>query len=542
METPDLKFKFGEARDGHVLALRKWFEDIPDNLFCGKKMSVSVEFAKSDYLTMFSFAARSCEEGLSPACLSLFKININEIPQPRYVTTDSVTNAFSRMYNDKTGARAKALKTLSEHSKSWDHTKYYFPGTAVVQSSGSGKSRMLTSMHECGVYVVYCSFLEDLATGYPKRSNFANDLLENEYSSMEFRFLSFYLAAFDLVSTSGKDSTEFFKWQNISDSEEIESDFKTQLLARMEYHMAALKEKSKTSEPEVKIVIIDSLFAYAQEVLSSHPNSSDLRILIVFDEVRQLLGKNNTVKITDSPFAIMRRSSIFMPKNKGFFIVMLDTTATVSNLAPTAQDELSERAVQGRKLFAPIYLIANFDIEVKDEASSSLHNYLQPEYLYRYGRPLWTSLIDSETDTTRVLALACSKLLGGSVHISHDFDMQQLNVARCLSLLRARVPFLVYKSELASKLVAGHLWNCVYISPDRHTVVSTMPSEPIVSEAACHWLSLPNAWKTVLEQYVNQLKIGSVNAGESGEVAAAIICLLARDRVVAANAKIIERS
>jgi len=158
--------------------------------------------------------------GIDAYCQARIKISILEAPKLSSIKLSS-QQAFERPYNDISGARAHAFLTLSEYARKWDRNSWYYPGTAIVQSSGSGKSKMVLSMTELDVYVFYCSFMSSTSSRVPARSAFAHYFLGNfpgSESELLLRFLSFFLAA--SVLKRGKTPSGFAELQKAPDFHE----------------------------------------------------------------------------------------------------------------------------------------------------------------------------------------------------------------------------------------------------------------------------------------------------------------------------------
>jgi hypothetical protein len=126
-----------------------------------------------------------------------------------------------------------------------------------------------------------------------------------------------------------------------------------------------------------------------------------------------------------------------------------------------------------------------------------------------------------------LVQFAMRKLIGGK-QINLKFTLEEQD---CLAILRARLPFKVWRADFASELVASHMSWCTYISEDRHFVHSTVVSEPILADAATMWMSSTNYGyaHVILQKYMEMTMNGIVDIGKFGEHVAAIIFLLARD-------------
>ena len=118
-------------------------------------------------------------------------------------------------------------------------------------------------------------------------------------------------------------------------------------------------------------------------------------------------------EIAASPFICLHHALQWLPRLSGVFSVFLDTTSRISNLAPPVGLDPSEHVVGGgRKLYQPLYLLACVDVDIQEISNHTLDEVFVPAVLFRYGRPLWSSLIGRETHEG-IRRLAASKLVGG---------------------------------------------------------------------------------------------------------------------------------
>jgi hypothetical protein len=81
---------------------------------------------------------------------------------------------------------------LSSYAELWDPDKYYYPGTSIIQTSGSGKSRTVLALAQHGVFVVYCSLMSENSSGFPTRSAVADSLASDKPSNKEHQFTLYY--------------------------------------------------------------------------------------------------------------------------------------------------------------------------------------------------------------------------------------------------------------------------------------------------------------------------------------------------------------
>lgn len=128
-----------------------------------------------------------------------------------------------------------------------------------------------------------------------------------------------------------------------------------------------------------------------QPVDDSNAKVGDLTVVFVFDEVRATLRGNGKA------FADLRRVACEFPADSGLTVVLIDTVSRISNISPVADKDPSLRIQSGVRLFPPIYLLPTMDIfaSVHDVMGRvTLPQLLNPEVLYRLGRPLWNSYIN----------------------------------------------------------------------------------------------------------------------------------------------------
>ena len=91
--------------------------------------------------------------------------------------------------------------------------------------------------------------------------------------------------------------------------------------------------------------------------------SMSIVVAFIFDEARKLLKQ---AKMKDNNFVLLRRAFTYFPRRTGYLAplaVITDTTAKVSNFAPSNHLEASARATKMPSgTFPPFYLAANADI------------------------------------------------------------------------------------------------------------------------------------------------------------------------------------
>ncbi|KNZ61827.1 hypothetical protein VP01_13519g1, partial [Puccinia sorghi] len=113
-----------------------------------------------------------------------------------------------------------------------------------------------------------------------------------------------------------------------------------------------------------------------------------LRLLLAIDEASQLLHSSG-LPYGMTFFRIFRHTLAKIPSQNRFFSILADTTSRVTNFNLPAHLDPSHRPGKtGRKLFAPIYQIPTFDINVP--APPTTWQQLQSAFrLLRYGSPFF---------------------------------------------------------------------------------------------------------------------------------------------------------
>ncbi|KAJ1555818.1 hypothetical protein HK405_012449 [Cladochytrium tenue] len=409
----------------------------------------------------------------------------------------SLRENFGLKLVDKEHYVSAMLNKLQGYLGEWDAKAggYYWPGTALIQSSGTGKSRLVRELTAHGIFVVYCSFLQWESSGFPRRSPEIADYLAKTNAGDDF--FAYYIACAELVEDAyrRKESPREFYERQI----DLKNGLRFWRLVMNRVRDISLKGGRVSAD-----------------VLVSRRG---LDILFVFDEARDLLPKHDAASkqglwqpASDSAFAWMRRDARRFPRPSRAFVLTIDTTSRVSDLAPVSYVDPSKRIKFGTAVFNPLYLIASMDAKAEPLYNTQLEQAFVPKTQFLHGRPLWWSLLSIEPqDVWKIVLTACEKLVGG-LNFDKKFPM---NEAHAATIIRTRVPFVVHRADLAGELVASHMWWCLYISPDRNQIVSTMGSEPILSEAGAIWMK--KRGEDVLKLFTGMVQRSMVDIGHGGE-------------------------
>jgi hypothetical protein len=130
--------------------------------------------------------------------LKLFKDSFKIDLKPQKINANDMMDivklekSFSETTLDKRAVEY-ILKRLSNLAYDFDRTHWYYPGTAIVQSSGAGKSRSIVALEEYGLHLVYCSFMK--GNGFPRKSEIAPIIQDGN----DVTFARYYYACLEVI-------------------------------------------------------------------------------------------------------------------------------------------------------------------------------------------------------------------------------------------------------------------------------------------------------------------------------------------------------
>ena len=110
------------------------------------------------------------------------------------------------------------VKECEDCCKSWRAREIYAPYFALIQSSGTGKSRLMIESGRL-VYVIYICWRPAASTGYPPRSAIADHFMEFKNADLlEIEFNKFHVACLELLLdklVSGCSPEDWLEFQDI---------------------------------------------------------------------------------------------------------------------------------------------------------------------------------------------------------------------------------------------------------------------------------------------------------------------------------------
>jgi hypothetical protein len=434
--------------------------------------------------------------------------------------------------------------------KGSNHTKpsIYSPIGVICQSSGHGKTRTMKEFAKLEISLFIC--LRDRSQdGMPGRSPIADDFLkamDTEKSAKSFLF-SLMQTTLDLIAEIKASiglshdrlenpnerrlvAEKFFAFQPwyFFESEIKNNEY-------MLYFEFEKKFKEKV-EQNANLIDFDSLNSIedAKCLLDKRIESvvADQPIFVLLDEAMALLSDSNQHNHeTLSKFRVMHRAINHLFSDIRIAFILSDTNAKLTNLVPSEHNISSSTQLSSLNLYEPFYGILYIDSLVKQSFNPNELTYESflkrnpSESVFRFGRPLWASLI--QQGSKNVYDLAKKKILCAKDW--DDINIDKMLAALAIFAIRTTIT-INYHLRYSKEMVQRHMATLFYISKKRDEIAFKYISEPILAESAASLLSDENhqiEMLNCLNSYAQAMNLDST--GSIGEIVAQIILLLAFD-------------
>ncbi|RDB30774.1 hypothetical protein Hypma_005734 [Hypsizygus marmoreus] len=377
----------------------------------------------------------------------------------------------------------------------------------IVQSSGTGKSRMVDEAAK-SVFTLPCNLRprED-TTGYPKADPTFRGFLLNTFGlthhGLKIRYLFFFsrlftMVAEDIEKMSAHDTYAAFAnawYEKLLDGEYRNNLYQgategygqeNRVIHEIDYHEKASDSRNLALKDAEKkcISALERLLRNIERqsgdgnVKVSH--SRPVRLLLYFDEAHYLLSPTTAARLG---FEQLTAFDVLCDTFGTFsqhdvFVAYLSTSPTIIS-PPGRSDSWSPVILQ-----AP-YVELPFDVypqTVVVENMMSIEEVAQVSHLVKFGRPLfWTrwgiySSVDMDTIPLARMKILCSMDIkeGGRGEIA----------ATCIRLL---IEFSLQRgeaNELACRLVEAHMRIVFSVPQHRQYLYTGTPSEPLLAEAS----------------------------------------------------------
>lgn len=89
--------------------------------------------------------------------------------------------AFQTTFDDRWGGLDQFIENVGKNAAEWNDKKYFAPYMALVQSSGTGKSRYVYEYGRFG-WLIYLCLRDESSSGFPLRTPILADILQDPQS------------------------------------------------------------------------------------------------------------------------------------------------------------------------------------------------------------------------------------------------------------------------------------------------------------------------------------------------------------------------
>jgi hypothetical protein len=449
---------------------------------------------------------------------------------------ETIKKGFDTSYRDTSGLVGRFTAYVGGIISKWETSQLHSPHGAIVQSSGTGKSRLISEYASRVGLVMYCCLRKGVSTGYPPRTPadipdlIAKPTLDRGDNHVRhyLSYLTAILQVYDeLAQRHGFSTGEWFRRHALLECADDDSQ-ETHPQVIWDCVRAHMEDHKKTDNST------DQMAATFTKAVRAAGDAAKRPVVFVFDEARALSAPIDERSPDDTFLRYLRRALAKSPKDAmhGCCAVFLDTSSRVDTFLPTrARDPSLRYTNKDADLECPFYLIDTFDELARTGGRTlrSVDDFCDPDSLTRFGRPMWTT----QTKSDDIIDTAQYKLVYG---YKPSWAMEE-----SLAVLGTRMLLdIAPRTQLASDLVGDHMRCCVFVSPARDFVLTASPSEPVLVEAAARFMhATVNASDPHLSRMLRQLEkallTGFVEAGPRGELVARIILLLAADHACQAK-------
>ncbi|KAF8806748.1 hypothetical protein BYT27DRAFT_7223930 [Phlegmacium glaucopus] len=406
---------------------------------------------------------------------------------------------------------------------------------SVLQSSGMGKSRMLTEVGS-RIFTLPICLRHPGSPGYPLSDSdvyyyFEQITTDNDMSLTAHSAIARFLTAAHEVmlkwlKRAHEETSHDKEWNGNLDENRGAGSF---LKYWIERKLSGRSPRRSNDHPDVDSVE-ESLKLYEgaraavealMEFLTCLYGGERSICVTYFDEAHELKTR----------FWVLLHLLSHQPATTRMWYVFMGTKSSISYFTPPPQDLRSLRLAKEQRVLLPPYIALDFDHNKGlPEVTATIGKLQSLTHLASYGRPMWRAHLPEESDDDMV-KIASLKLTNG-------LPFNDLNVDHVFTVLSQRLciePVLVSSEaiKLADRSVAYHMRLITGISNDRRTLYTYSPSEPILVLGAVAILHNPEDDKClgqVLDTFSQHLcSAGLVEKGLIGELGARILLLLARD-------------
>ncbi|KAF9239620.1 hypothetical protein BU15DRAFT_74474 [Melanogaster broomeanus] len=472
--------------------------------------------------------------------------------------TPTMKQSLARSYNTKYrgGALDAFVEYLENNQRKFEQTeqrKYYGKFCSIVQSSGTGKTRLMLELSKKDVLVLYMNLrpVED-NTGFPDRDPIPARLLTDDYTTAEAygtRCYAFFTAIFralhdslsrELQKDTGDEQSAVQKWNK--DMSKPCSAERLEFFKQVKTIVDEIEPVIQTRDkPSLRLSGRNMMITACEEMINAFPklfrrkNEEDNtpKLVIAMDEGHTL----DEVKNFHAATILCQTISAYSQDVKAsIWVVFGSTKSKVAHFAPPQANFDSARvSVKSRLVFPPFSQLGwdQLACRLKDIPATDV---AKLSHIIGFGRPLWKSLKPvyecEDVDPIREIQnLARQKLCGGSMY---DPGTTRPSLAVLSQRFALDICFGHREAiEHMESLVASHLRVCITATEDCRWSFTTYPSEPYLSCIAANVLHGNSEMRDeTLKVLMKKVNDGTIDMGQSGELASRMLWLLAKDLLV----------
>jgi hypothetical protein len=399
------------------------------------------------------------------------------------------------------------------------------PHIALIQSRGSGKSRLCARYGETKEPVIYISSADRAKDCYPQGNSDFRQRFEKAISNKTmFDLLSFiFVGGLNHLTSLVKEKLK-------------KEDVMKRFMADQDIHFHQGKVFKRYHSWLDFTGYCQNNLDKAFEEFKNAMDSSGLDedeypvIVLVVDEAEVLseLGEDGLEMFKRCLTDLDR---MVYSKNMRFFVVLSDSSLSLAKLRFVGSDE------QVMMAHEPFFAVNNMNLAFMEQAAMNTGElYTEEKFFdkanyYQIGRPLWVNpIIDGGSFTQTAIQLIYSVItrFRGQPYSMKDPVSKEFSTA----ILNARVPLNLLDPNLIEVLSASHMRLIRSISEDGQEVCGSYGNEPILAEASRQWSMVKNYMPISLLQNLQEMIVsGSVDSRNIDELVVAYIYILARDKI-----------
>ncbi|KAF5341557.1 hypothetical protein D9757_014561 [Collybiopsis confluens] len=463
---------------------------------------------------------------------------------------------------------------ITEYRKNVDNS--YAPYCAIVQSTGTGKSRTVDEFSKYH-FVVPLNLRKPSAEGFPPSdAQVYNFLASDSVHGLAKRDLdqqveAFMIALFEKCNEVIKRAVGDHPGENWLETSKAAiwfrekmtegQSFGSQGAYRIQFYDDVIKnankiipeadqpkpKKARDSDPTRNPLV----YSKAKELTENWNETSNVVIYLAFDEAHSLTRRmRDTGKVTeigadaDPPPLYYLRKVLRACRLLPLFAIFLSTTGRIDQFIPPKEDDDSARLQSGELRLIPPFCALGWDHgALPVPAKMKLSSVASIEYKASLGRPLFafryrTALNLNDPDRKEIIDNIVSFTAQKLIRRDTNHRPDRLTRDQELACLSARLPIEFMSSiptQAEKDQIGKHMRVCLLVDEGFLRFTSFNPSEPIVAEGAYNLMydnrlsfNAPQALSNILHGF-------SVHQGDRGELVAMLLITLARDSAVSSS-------